>query len=325
MNSWYDDDVFNPETKGYKSIRQVRAMHKRLQTSMNEKFKVNDCDGNPRLWFTQYDVAMTQFAFIGLAMLYPKKTAMIAATTEELELINYYWRVLGYLTGVDDEYNACHFEKYEDIRKFNELIFEHEFRESLDNVPCKKGLDMSQSICTALHYFMPLLTFNNLAHWWKDHFKFNGYEPQPMSAREKVLDCWTRLSFNHLMKHEGFLRFSVKLHRRRFAKRCTNKDKVYEKLKAQYENDAQHMFYSDRFDYFVEHKPDTVTANTFAQDAGENVEGIISCRENDDNNNNNQEQVHIKRPVLDGCPFGYGSLSGQIAAPSADRETGVAA
>lgn len=73
VTSWFDDDVFDPETKGYKSIRQVRSMHKRVQSLMNDKFKVKDKDGQPRLWMTQYDVSMTQFAFIGLAMVYPKK------------------------------------------------------------------------------------------------------------------------------------------------------------------------------------------------------------------------------------------------------------
>lgn len=299
VTSWYDDDVFNPETKGYKSIRQVRAMHKRVQSQMNDKFKVKDKDGKPRIWMSQYDVAMTQFAFIGLGMLYPKKAALIAASKEDLEHINYYWRVLGHLMGVADEFNACQFDKYEDIREFNRLIFEHEYKDNFKKSPCKKGLEMTQSICLALHYFMPLITFNQLAHWWKDCFLFNGYEPQPMTTREKVLDYWTGLSFNHLLKYEGFLSFSTKLHRKRFAKRLLNKDKVYEKLKAQYNDNTQHIYYSDRMDYF----PKNDNAKTDNEQDVEAIKQVVEC------NNNIDSEAAIDKLNPVGCPFGYGTPS----------------
>lgn len=125
VESWYDYDVFDPSTKGYKSIRQVRSMHKHIQRLMNERFQVRDYKGQEHLWVTEYDVALTQFAFIGLAMLWPQKSAMIAAKQEDLELVHYYWRVLGYLMGLRDEFNLCHFDKYDDIKRFMELVFEH--------------------------------------------------------------------------------------------------------------------------------------------------------------------------------------------------------
>lgn len=250
VNSWYEDDIFNPDTKGYKSIRQVRAMHRRVQQLMNERFKVKNVNAKEHLWMSQYDVALTQFAFIGLAMLWPEKSAMIAATHEELELINYYWRVLGWLMGMRDEFNACQFDKYEDIREFNRLIFEHEYKDNYKKFECKKGLEMTQSICVALRYFVPLITFNSLSHWWKDCFQFNGYQPQPMTTRERILDLWTNLCFNHLVKYEGFLKFSNKMHKKRFNARLKNKDKVYEDLKQQYQNCPHLTYYSDRVDYF---------------------------------------------------------------------------
>lgn len=299
VNSWYDDDVFDPKTKGYQSVRQVRAMHKRLQSIMNDKFKVRGPDGEPRIWMSQYDMALTQFAFIGLGMLYPHRSAMIAATHEDLELINYYWRVLGWLMGIEDEFNACCFDKYQDIYEFNKLILDHEYKDKFKESPCETGLGMTQSICIALHYYMPLLTFNSLAHWWKDELQFNGYQLQPLSGRERILDFWTRVSFNHLLKSSAFLKLSTKLHRKKFLSRLKNKDKVYEKLKTRYSDNPNFTYYSDRVDYFGQQST--------------KVESTVGTTNNNNNNNNNDSEiVHTKTPLspTNGmCPFGYKAIN----------------
>lgn len=312
VKSWYDDDVFNPETKGYKSIRQVRAMHRRVQQIMNDKFDVGDVDGKKRLWMNQYDVAMTQFAFIGLSMLYPKKTAMIAASESELELINYYWRVLGWLMGLEDEYNLCQFDSYADIKEFNRLIFENEYKAKFVEQPCEKGLEMTKAICLALHYFLPLVSFNQLAHWWKDCFKFNGYDPQPMSARDRLLDFWTKLSFNTLLKNEKFLRFSTKLHQKRFDARLQRKDKVCEDLKEQYK-ECPYVFYSDRIDYFakVDKVKDSVDNNGNISNDNSNV--AADDNNNRDSNGLESAQANTKQVFTNVCPFGFETVLPSVA------------
>lgn len=320
VNSWYEDDIFNPETKGYKSIRQVRGMHKRVQSLMNDKFKVNDMHDKPRIWFNQYDVAMTQWAFIGLGMLYPQKSAMIMANNEDLELINYYWRVLGHLMGMKDEFNACQFDSYEDIREFNRLILEHEYKDNFKKEACKQGLEMTQSICLALHYFMPLITFNNLAHWWQDCFLFNGYKAQPMSVKEKVLDYWTRASFNYLLKSENFLAFSTRLHKKRFQERLKNKDKVYEKLREQYKDNTKLTYFSSRVDYFPNSSISSDLKPAIEADAMENM--VVATGKTQEEKlavdlNANDIDVNSKSyDKTSGCPFGF--VSGQTIKPPAE-------
>ena len=315
VNSWYEDDVFNPETKGYKSIRQVRSMHKRVQQLMNEKHQVNDVEGKKHLWMTKYDVAMTQFAFIGLAMLYPQKSAMIAASHEELELINYYWRVLGYLMGMQDDMNACQFDKYDDIKEFNRLIFEHEYKDKFSNQPCPKGLDMCKSITLALNYFTPLVTFNSLAHWWKDCFSFNGYELQPLSMKEKALVWWTGVSFNRLLKSEGFLKFSNKLHKRRFDQRLKRRDIVYEQLKEQYKDCPHLTYYSDRMDYFGKNESASTKVPASIESAAAAVPSDNDSEAQNGYNNNNEEAPPMKKvpsaiavTTFKGCPMGYDAV-----------------
>lgn len=308
VQSWYEDDIFNPETKGYKSIRQVRCMHRRVQQLMNEKHQVKDLHGREHKWMTQYEVAITQFSFIGLSMLYPAKSAMIAAKPEELELINYYWRVLGYLMGMEDEFNACQFDKYEDIKEFMRLIFENEFKAKYEQHECKKGLEMTKAICLSLQYFMPLITFNSLAHWWKDCFSFNGYQLQPMTIKDRLLVAWTELSFNQLLKSQAFLRYSNKVHRRRFNERLKRRDIVYDGLKKQYKDCPHLTFYSDRVDYFNKNPAEDSTASPLA---------VTKATENDANNNVDDGVPDLGKqkpaPVeamntFKGCPMGYDAL-----------------
>lgn len=318
VNTWYEDDIFNPDTKGYKSIRQVRSMHKRVQQLMNEKHQVRDLHGQEHKWMTQYDVALTQFSFIGLAMLFPAKSAMIAATSEHLELINYYWRVLGFMMGIEDTFNACQFDKYDDIKEFMRLIFEREFKAKFEQHECKKGLEMTKSICLALQYFTPLVTFNSLAHWWQDCFTFNGYKLEPMTVKDKVLLTWTNFSFNTLLKSERFLKYSNKLHKRRFEQRLKKKDVVYEQLKDQYKDCPHLTYYSDRIDYF---NKNSATPTTGAQDA---------------NNNNGSEAAPVsmkhKMPpsaiavtTFKGCPMGYDAVLPALHPPQQQQQSDTSA
>lgn len=276
-------------------------MHRRVQQLMNDRFQVKDMHGGEHKWMTQYDVALTQFAFIGLAMIWPHKSAMISAKPRELELINYYWRVLGWFMGMRDDFNACQFDSYEDVREFHRLIFEHEYKEKFAQHSCQKGLEMTQSICVAMHYFTPLITFNSLAHWWKDCFQFNGYELKPLSGRDHLLYLWTKLSFNKLLKSRGFLKFSNRLQKKRFEARLLHKDEVYEKLKKKYKDCSELTYYSDRVDYFSK-CPVTSVA--------------------DDNNNNNEAAAPPSKKIsgplatntFKGCPMGYDAILPAVSA-----------
>lgn len=250
VRSWYTDDIFDPSTKGYKSIRQVRAMHRNVQRIMNEKFTVKDHYGRTRAWMTQYDVAITQFSFLGLALIHPEKCGLIAATEEELELIAYYWRVLGHMMGLELEFNTFQYDRYEDIHKFLTLMFDQEFKSKLNRENCEIGLAMTQGICKGLKNFLPLITFNSLAHWWSDVVCFNGYQPQAPSSKEKVLLKINQLSFKTLFKNETFMRVTTKLHIIRFNALLKRREKIYQQLVDKYAVQENYTYYSDRCDYF---------------------------------------------------------------------------
>lgn len=250
VRSWYTDNIFDPSSKGYRSIRQVRGMHKRIQNLMNEKYKTLDLYGNSRVWLNQYDMSVTQFAFAGLALAYPEKCGLVAASEEELELINYYWRILGYMMGLDDRFNSCQFDNYSDIRSYNRLILKQEFVERFDREPCDLGLRMTQAICAALKEYLPLVTFNSLAIWWSDVLKFNGYKIEEASAKERLMLSINRLSFKTLLKNETILKWGTKFHVFIFNARVKRKEKTHKRLERKYKNCEKFKFYSEREEYY---------------------------------------------------------------------------
>lgn len=55
---------------------------------------------------SQKDMAITQFAFVGIQLLSPEKLG-IKASRQQLEDFSHFWRVLGYMQGIEDRFNLC--------------------------------------------------------------------------------------------------------------------------------------------------------------------------------------------------------------------------
>jgi ER-bound oxygenase mpaB/B'/Rubber oxygenase, catalytic domain len=55
---------------------------------------------------SQKDMAITQFGFMGFGVLQPKFLGF-QHTHEDLEAFVHFWRVMGYMLGIKDEYNLC--------------------------------------------------------------------------------------------------------------------------------------------------------------------------------------------------------------------------
>jgi hypothetical protein len=55
---------------------------------------------------SQKDMAITQFAFVGMQLLSPEKLG-ISGTSEDFENMSHGWRVRGALLGIEDRFNVC--------------------------------------------------------------------------------------------------------------------------------------------------------------------------------------------------------------------------
>ncbi|XP_051160841.1 uncharacterized protein LOC127281263 [Leptopilina boulardi] len=114
---------------------------------------------NPELYslrpkgLNQADMVSTQFGFMGLIILYPKYFGIFYATEDDLEAFCHLWRGIGYLLGIDDEFNFCRGtlnEVRERCRNFLEYWAKPNFRELTPE--CEH---MMRCVVEGLKYYVP--------------------------------------------------------------------------------------------------------------------------------------------------------------------------
>ncbi|KAK2144831.1 hypothetical protein LSH36_726g01021 [Paralvinella palmiformis] len=97
---WHYDDVWQADSKAHKSLEIVRSWHHSVAARMNKH------SNNAKFHFSQYDMALVQSGFFAAVIMYPKRFG-IRCSRKELEDYIFFWRGIGYLLGVSDEYNLC--------------------------------------------------------------------------------------------------------------------------------------------------------------------------------------------------------------------------
>lgn len=86
------------------SIQQVRNYHTAARVSLQA---ASNRDGDHQsVKVSQYDMALVQSGFIGPICMYPWQFG-ISCKDEELDDYRYFWRVIGYVLGIDDQFNMC--------------------------------------------------------------------------------------------------------------------------------------------------------------------------------------------------------------------------
>ncbi|XP_059473467.1 uncharacterized protein LOC132195467 [Neocloeon triangulifer] len=144
--SWYESDIFDPTSKAGKNLASVRQMHRhvidRLKNAQAKEFAERTKIERPMariapflkkdldqmkgldkqahsvgtLPLNQWHSGITQFAFIGMAVMYPEKLGIGSHTEADLEALVHLWAVLGYMIGIEDKYNWC----IDGLQKFRE-------------------------------------------------------------------------------------------------------------------------------------------------------------------------------------------------------------
>ncbi|KYM78211.1 hypothetical protein ALC53_11406 [Atta colombica] len=140
FRNWYTSDPWCQGTPAYRDIQRVRRLHSAMRSKLCKKsFEEIDRDSKiQNVWcpilgkitkdfantcpmaksqqcpytmvrtksLNQGDMAGTLFSCMGLAVLYPEQFG-IYASDEDLEAFCHLWRSLGYLLGIQDQYNFC--------------------------------------------------------------------------------------------------------------------------------------------------------------------------------------------------------------------------
>lgn len=91
--SWFRNDL-KPGTKAWESLSAVRKFH----FAANRSAKKSNIG-----MVSQRDMAITQYGFLGFIVLSQKQIGF-QATKEEIADYCHFWRVLGHVLGIRDEY-----------------------------------------------------------------------------------------------------------------------------------------------------------------------------------------------------------------------------
>ncbi|XP_011169080.1 uncharacterized protein LOC105202327 [Solenopsis invicta] len=158
FRNWYTSDPWCKKTPAYRDIQRVRKLHRSMRRKLcREKFE--EIDENSKILnafcpvlgkikrdfadacpiaksqqcpytmtktrgLNQGDMSGTQFASMGLIVLYPEQFGIHNASEEDLDAFCHMWRGLGYLLGIEDHYNFCR-GSLQDVRQRSKDFIEH--------------------------------------------------------------------------------------------------------------------------------------------------------------------------------------------------------
>ncbi|XP_025017900.1 uncharacterized protein LOC107368433 [Tetranychus urticae] len=161
--TWYEGDIWNQNDAAHKSLITVRRMHSNVASRMNpprsgKNYHSNDHYSNDRqIYLSQYDMALTQFGFIGLIILHPKQVGFPENSQDLVGLIHF-WRCVGYLLGLDDRFNILDESDLPGTRALCGRLLESEFKPAINRYPTNQASQMSTAIIQAIKAIIPILS-----------------------------------------------------------------------------------------------------------------------------------------------------------------------
>jgi len=111
---------------------------------------------NP-VFLNQMEMAITQFGFVGLFILFPKKFGAHGVSDEDMNAFVYLWRCLGYILGTDDMYNLCNGD-LETVRQRSRDIINFWVKPNLREVS-RDWEHMTRCIIEGIHFYVPGITY----------------------------------------------------------------------------------------------------------------------------------------------------------------------
>lgn len=273
VRKYYESNIYDKSSEGWRYIKLVRMMHQRVYKLMNDGvdgkgptldrsqalsgYKSTQKDG---VWVNQYDMAMTQFAFIGLFLLKPSKCAAYHITESELSDVVYYWRLLSYYFGIEDRFNLFVYH-HEDGRdedynrdqfrkqiKLLNLVLEHQ-----KEVICLAGtqshvhndsdlsesgrhpigLAMGKGVILVFEDLATDLSFNILDHHWHPYVSISG-KPEKLSLGEHIKNIKFFFTFKVLLRSDMLMVRISQKYRKKLDKWLANGEKNKKKLEKKY-------------------------------------------------------------------------------------------
>lgn len=192
VRSWYRSDPWTKGSLAYKDMQAVRKMHLSIRQQLCE-MSTEEIESASRIenawcparsalledfrdaipamdeekcllrkWaaspfrpkpLNQGEMAATQFAFMGLAILYPDQFGIHYATEEDFDSFCYLWRCIGYLLGMEDRYNFCR-GSLEEIKQRSRDMIESYLKPNLRDVT-SEWKHMTGCLVAGVNYYFP--------------------------------------------------------------------------------------------------------------------------------------------------------------------------
>lgn len=240
----YESRFYDPESEGWQHLNLVRAMHRRIFKIMNDKqayrklLPEGERDNSKYVWVNQFDMALTQFAFIGLLVLRPDKCGATNISPREMSEVIYFWRLFSYQLGIEDRFNL--FVYHEDISKqtkFLDMILD-QYKERLNKPRREVAVEMAKGVLLAFEDFAPEATLNVVEHHWYDVILLTGRKELP--PYNGIGELWKLARFKSIIKlasgSEIARRWIVEAYKKKLEKFYVKGDKIMRKLSKKYPN-----------------------------------------------------------------------------------------
>ena len=193
---WHTGDVWKPGTLASQSIHNVRNMHNKVANEMNSKEKSHERTrgtgiAGENIYFSQYDMAIVQSAFMSGVVTYPKQFG-INCSTADLEDYIHFWRGIGYLLGIQDKFNMCsgdYAQTYEICAEIKDRLVIPTMKSQTDQT-----MTMASAFCNGLNRFfrIPLCSVPSVHAYW--FYYIDSNVPRPSLGLADLLRLlWLRL------------------------------------------------------------------------------------------------------------------------------------
>ncbi|KAH6924846.1 hypothetical protein HPB50_025723 [Hyalomma asiaticum] len=159
VKCWYEGDIWCPDDAAALSIARVRQMHREVSGQLRNR----RCPVTGAAYLSQLDMAVTQFAFVGLVVLYPRQLGLFLSEPE-LECVLHFWRCVGYKLGMADSYNLCsgsYRETFDACLDMQEKLI----KPGLVNASPEASA-MSKDIISAVRVLVIFLSYEGMMAYW---------------------------------------------------------------------------------------------------------------------------------------------------------------
>jgi len=190
--------------------------------------------GRKSIWVSQHDMALTQWAFVGPLLMFPKECGLHTATRDQLDDINYLWRVLGYLNGIEDRFNICS-GTIEETQELFKLIWNRIFKLDIVNNPSKVGIEMTKGIAETVKITRPTFSWSAFSNYWYKLLEM-PIEIEVKSFTSNVKGSLLRFTFGTLCKSDKIRHLLSELFRWRRKHALKNRSKIEEQLRQKFPN-----------------------------------------------------------------------------------------